>query len=61
MEAAPAAPFGVEYNIVATFAVAEGGGGLELLGNVSCGGSMPCKYTRNLRLLVFICHPWRPR
>lgn len=41
MEAAPAAAFGVEYNIVATFAVAEGGGGLELLGNVSCGGSMP--------------------
>ena len=41
MRAAPAFPFGVEYNVVATFAVKEGGGGLTLLGNVSSGGSMP--------------------
>ena len=41
MEAAPAFPFGVEYNVVASFAVDQSDGALTLLGNVSSGGSMP--------------------
>ena len=40
MEAAPAAPFGVEDNQLATFAVGADGK-LALLDNVSTGGSMP--------------------
>ena len=40
MEAAPAAPFGVEYNQLATFTVGADGK-LALLDNVSTGGSMP--------------------
>ena len=41
MSATPAFPFGVAYNVVATFAVTKDGGGLTLLANVSSGGSMP--------------------
>jgi 6-phosphogluconolactonase len=41
MNATPAFPFGVEYNVVATLAVTKDGGGLALLSNVASGGSMP--------------------
>eukprot|EP01050_Picozoa_sp_SAG11_P012145 SAG11_NODE_1333_length_5179_cov_3.502953_3_plen_195_part_00 len=40
MQSFAAAPFGVEYNVVATLEV-EAAGALRLLANTACGGSFP--------------------